>query len=210
MKRLVFVCAALGCVAVAAAEDRGATAPLTFSVSPFVGYRFGGTFTLAGTDTRVDVNSHGAFALALDMSTDAQASQYELFYSRQSTSLGAQSPVPSDVVIEYLHIGGTANFLDPSASRLQPYLIGSLGLTRFDPSLGDHKTDFSASLGVGLRSELTRHLAVRLEARGFATVLSSSTAVFCRSDQTGGLCEIHGRGSTFLQADLLAGVSYSF
>jgi len=179
-------------------------------VSPFVGYRFGGTFTLAGTDTHVDVNSLAAYALALDLSMDRQASQFELFYSRQSTSLGAQAPAPADVVIEYLHVGGTANFLDSSSSRLQPYLIGTLGVTRFDPSLGDHKTDFSASLGVGLRSELMRHLAVRLEARGFATVLSSSTAVFCRSDQTGGLCQIQGRGSTFLQADILAGVSYSF
>ena len=206
-----FVSAVLVC-AVAQAEESGSppSAPLTFSVSPFAGYRFGGTFKLASSDTHVDVNSHAAYALALDMSTDGQASQYELFYSRQSTSLGAQSPVPSDVVIEYLHIGGTASFLDSFSSRLQSYLIGSFGVTRFDPSLGDHRTDFSASLGMGLRSELTRHLAVRLEARGFATVLSSSTTVFCKSDETGGLCRIHGSGSTFLQADLLAGVSYSF
>jgi hypothetical protein len=191
-------------------EPPSSSAPLTFSVSPFVGYRFGGTFTLAGTDTHVDVNSHAAYALALDLSTDGRDSQYELFYSRQSTSLGAQSPVPSNVVVEYLHIGGTTVLGDSSSPRLRPYLAGSLGVTRFDPSLGDHKTDFSASLGLGVRSELTRHLDVRLEARGFATVLSSSSAVFCRSDETGGLCQIQGRGSTFLQADILAGVSYSF
>ena len=203
----MLICAALLCTV---AQADPPSAPLTFSVSPFVGYRLGGTFTLAGTDTHIDVNSHAAYALALDLSTDGRASQYELFYSRQATSLGAQSPVPANIVVEYLHIGGTTDLGDSSSPRLRPYLVGSLGVTRFDPSLGDHKTDFSASLGVGVRSEITRHLDVRLEARGFATVLSSSSAVFCRSDETGGLCQIQGRGSTFLQADILAGVSYSF
>jgi hypothetical protein len=184
--------------------------PLTFAISPFVGYRVAGSFTLAGTDTHVDVDSHAAYALALDLSTDAQASQYELFYSRQSTSLSATSPVPSDLVIEYLHIGGTATLLDSPFWHWQPYLIGSLGATRFDPALGDQKTDFSASMGVGARAELMRHLAVRLEARGFLTVLSSGSPVFCRANATGPLCDIQPRGSAFLQADFLAGVSYAF
>jgi hypothetical protein len=184
--------------------------PLTFAVSPFAGYRVAGTFTLAGTDTHVDVDSHAAYALALDLSTDGQVSQYELFFSRQSTSLSAASPVPSDLVIEYLHVGGTATFLDSTLWHLQPYLIGSLGATRFDPALGDKKTDFSASVGVGARAELMRHLSLRLEARGFVTVLSSGTPVFCRSNATGPLCDIQPRGSAFLQADLLAGLSYAF
>ncbi len=183
--------------------------PLTFAVSPFIGYRFGGTFALAGTGTHVDADNHASYALAFDLSTDGQASQYELFYSRESTSLGADSPVPADLVIEYLHIGGTTELGD-SSSRLRPYLIGSLGATRFDPSLGDHKTDFSAAIGLGVRGQLTQHLAARLEARGFITVLSSSTAVFCSSSQTGSLCAIQARGTSFIQADILAGLSYSF
>ena len=117
------------------APTRKESTALTFSVSPFIGHRFGGTFELADTDTHVDAGNHASYALALDVSTDRQASQYELFYSRESTSLGAQSPVPSDLVVEYLHIGGTAEFLD-SHSHLRPYLIGSLGATRFDPARG--------------------------------------------------------------------------
>jgi len=186
-----------------------AKVPLTFAVSPFIGYRLGGTFALAGTGTHVDADNHLSYALALDVSTDRQASQYELFYSRESTSLGAESPVPSDLVIEYLHVGGTTEF-GGSSSRWRPYLVGSVGATRFDPSLGDHKTDFSASIGLGTRGELTQHLAARLEARGFITVLSSSTAVFCSSNQNGGLCAIQARGTSFIQADILAGLSYSF
>lgn len=215
MKRVrnwkVLAIAAMSCVPAGAcqADDEQPTVPLTFSVSPFVGYRFGGTFELAGTQTHVDADNHSSYALALDVSTDRQASQYELFYGRESTSLGAQSPVPSDLLVEYLHIGGTTEFLD-SGSQLRPYLIGSVGATRFDPALGNHQTDFSASIGVGMRAALTEHLAARLEARGFFTVLSSSSAVFCSSNQSGGLCAIQARGTTFIQADLLAGLSYSF
>jgi opacity protein-like surface antigen len=221
----VLLTAAAACVTTAAAAEHGdATqadtsltgsgherrSPLTFAVSPFAGYRFGGTFDLSGTDTHVDVDNHAAYALALDLSLDRQQTQFELFYSRQSTSLGSQSPVPSDVVIEYLHIGGTADLLESAASRFQPYAIGSIGATRFSPGVGSHRTDFSASIGVGVRAAMTEHIALRLEARGFVTLLSSSTAVFCRSDQAGGLCLIQGRGTSFIQADILAGVSYAF
>ena len=188
---------------------RNARVPLTFSVSPFVGYRFGGTFELAGTPVHVDADSHSSYALALDVSADRQASQYELFYSRESTSLSAQSPVASDLVVEYLHVGGTTPLTD-SSSSLQPYLIGSLGATRLDPALGHHQTDFSASIGLGLRAAFTEHLAARIEARGFFTLLSSSSAVFCSSSQSGGLCSIQARGTSFIQADILAGLAYSF
>ena len=57
---------------------------------------------------------------------------------------------------------------------------------------------------------MNQHLSFRFEARGYFTLLSSSTAVFCSSSQTGGLCTIQARGSSFLQADILAGVSYTF
>ena len=184
--------------------------PFTFAVSPFAAYRFGGTFDVSGTGTHVDVDNHAAYALALDLSTDHQQTQYELFYSRQATSLGSQSPVPSDLVVEYLQIGGTAALLDSAVSRFQPYALGSIGATRFSPAGGSHQTDFSASIGVGVRAAMTQHIAFRLEARGFITLLSSSTTVFCRSDETGGLCRIRGRGASFIQADILAGVSYTF
>ncbi len=216
MKWMVFAAAALGCVAAGTAtaadgdsDTRGALAPLTFEVTPYAGYRFGGSFQLIDSGTHVDVADHASFALALDLSSDA-TTQYELFYSRQSTSISAQGLPASDMVVEYVHVGGTL-LLDTS-ERLQPYLIGSVGATRFNPSaaVGSHRAFFSASIGGGLRVPLNRHLSLRLEARAFATLLNANTAVFCRSDESGALCAIHGRGSSFVQADLLAGAAYSF
>jgi hypothetical protein len=114
------------------------------------------------------------------------------------------------MVIEYLHVGGTV-LLD-SSQRILPYLVGSVGATRLMPNspVGHNSTSFSASLGGGFRIPFNRHFSLRLEARGFATILNSNTAVFSRADQLGGLCRIHGRGSSFIQADLLAGAAYAF
>jgi hypothetical protein len=199
----------LGAVTATATEsDDEAGPPLKYSITPFAGYRFGGRLTLADTNTRLDARNHMSYGVALDLATDTQT-QYELIYSRQSTSLSAPSPA-SNTVIEYLHVGGTVDIGE--SPRFQPYFIGTVGATRFspDPPAGTDRIYFSASLGGGLRVPLNSHLALRLEARGFATFFNSRTAVFCRSDQAGGVCLIHGSGSTFFQGDALAGLSYTF
>jgi len=95
----MLACAAeLECVAVAASErdvpDQSTQQPLTFEVTPYLGYRFGGSFKLIDTGTQADVGSHVSYALALDLSTN-EATQYELFYSRQSTTISGQSLAPS-------------------------------------------------------------------------------------------------------------------
>jgi len=210
----ILACAAeLECIAVAANErdvpDQSTQQPLTFEVTPYVGYRFGGSFKLIDTGTQADVNSHVSYALALDLSTN-EATQYELFYSRQSTTISGQSLAQSDMTVEYLHVGGT--LLLENSQHFLPYLIGGVGATRFSPAspLGRNSTDFSASLGAGLRIPFNPHFSLRLEARGFATILNSNGAIFCRSDQSGGVCRIHERGSSFIQGDLLAGVAYTF
>jgi hypothetical protein len=213
--RAAFSAATLGCMAAvgntaaAATESDDEQAPLTFEVTPYVGYRLGGTLKV-DTDTHVDVRDHVSFALALDLSTDQQSTQYELFYSRQSTIVGSPSSGTSDTIIEYLHIGGTVVMDD--SSRFQPYIIGTVGATRFTPDSppGHDRTYFSASFGGGFRIPSGHHFSLRLEARGFATVLNSNTAVFCRSDQSAGVCRIHASGSSFLQGELLAGVAYAF
>jgi len=193
----------------ASLTERSQRAPLTFSVTPFLGFRFGGTFEDSNTGSHVSLNNHGSFALALDLSPDGNASQYELFYSRESTSLGAHAPVPTDVVVEYLQIGGTAEF-ENAVPPVRPYLIGAVGGTLLDAGAGNRQTSFSASIGVGVRYDLEHHLALRMEARGYFTLLNSSSSVFCSSGASGGVCTIHARGSSFVQADILAGLSYSF
>jgi hypothetical protein len=176
---------------------------------PFAGYRFGGRFAVTDTSSRASAADRVSYGVALDVATD-ERTQYELFYSRQSTSLGPPAEGPTGTVIEYLHVGGTVLVSD--SQRFQPYILGTLGATRFSPDspLGRDTIDFSLSFGGGLRIPLNNHLAVRLEARGFATFFKTNANVFCRSDQNGGVCLIHGSGSAFFQGDALAGLAYTF
>jgi opacity protein-like surface antigen len=180
-----------------------------FEVSPFIGYRVGGSFKLIDASQHVELDDHGSFALALDARAD-ESTQYELFYGRQSTVLRGDALAPVSIDVEYLHIGGTVA-LD-EAQRVKPYLAGGLGITRFnpDPALGHEDTRFSLSLALGLRVPVSPHFSLRLEGRGLLTPVNTDSALFCRSDQSGALCQVRVRGSSFFQFDFLAGAAYAF
>ena len=196
-------------VSVGAAGEACADEPMQFSVTPFVGYRLGGDFRLNDTGQSVSLNDHGSFAFAVDARAE-EGTEYELFYSRQATELRSNGMPLAGTTVEYLHIGGTVTFADDE--RIKPYFGGGLGATRLSPGLapGSDDTRFSLSLSLGMRVPLTQHFAVRLETRGYFTPLSRDTAVFCRSDQGGALCQIRARGSSLFQGDFLAGITYAF
>jgi opacity protein-like surface antigen len=183
--------------------------PLQFAVSPFVGYRVGGDFRLNDTGQAVSLNDHGSFAIAVDARAE-EGTEYELFYSRQSTELRSNGVPLAGTTVEYLHVGGTVAFADEE--RIKPYFGGGLGATRLSPGLapGSDDTRFSLSLSLGMRVPLTRNFLLRFETRGYFTPLSHDTAVFCRSDQGGALCQIRARGSSLFQGDFLAGATYAF
>ncbi len=181
----------------------------SFEVAPFIGYQVGGNFQNVDTGQHYSLNDHAVFALALDAPAD-YSSQYELFYSRQPTVLRGNGLAPLDVVVEYLHIGGTIP-LDNNP-RARPYLSGGLGVTRFSPDdpAAHADTVFSMSLAMGLRAPLSRHLSVRMEGRGLLSFMDSSSAVFCHSGADGAACHITASGSGQFQFALLAGLSYIF
>jgi opacity protein-like surface antigen len=181
-----------------------------FEITPFAGVRTGGRFKLEDPDRKLDLDDSGSFAAAFNLRID-DVSQYELFYSRQSTSL-EEDPLLGDVDvdIEYLHVGGTVS-MQGENRRLIPYMVGGLGATRFspDPSEAHDKTRFSLSLGGGLKVPFNDHFALRLEGRGYLTFVDTDTSFFCASDG-GAICRIRGSGSTFVQFELLAGASFAF
>jgi hypothetical protein len=57
---------------------------------------------------------------------------------------------------------------------------------------------------------LSERAALRVEARGYMTVLEANTAIFCRSDASGGACAIVASGKTLFQAELSVGVAFGF
>jgi hypothetical protein len=180
-----------------------------FEISPFVGYRVAGNFTLVDTGESVGLDAHTSFGLALDARAEQDA-QYELFYSHQSTTMHAAGFAPVGIDVDYLHIGGTVAITE-LGGPLKPYYGGGLGMTHLSPGpAGSDHTAFSMSLALGLHAPVSRHFSLRFEGRGFVTLLNADTSVFCRSDQTGTLCQVHARGSSFLQFEMLAGAAWTF
>jgi opacity protein-like surface antigen len=194
----------------------GSDGKLLFETSALGSLAVGGRFRVAsagaggtGTGSTVSLADHGAFAVTADLRADA-GSQYELLYSREATDLRGSSGVPpTDVTVEYVHLGGT--LLIDDELPVKPYIAGGLGIARFTPGEeGNTDTRFSASLGLGLKWPVTRHFSLRLEGRAFMALVNPDAAVFCRSDQSGLLCRIHGSGQTFWQGQFLAGAAFAF
>lgn len=184
----------------------------TFEVMPAIGYGLGGSFENSTTDEKVDIEESRVFALSLRMRRGAEQ-EWEILYSRQDTDIeggsasGGTPRVALDV--EYLQFGGT---YFPTQRDYAPYVVGGLGVTRFKPSGAglEDSTDFSISLGLGMRFPLGEHVAIRLEGRGYLSFVDTDTAFFCSSGSLGGACLIRASGSTVLQFQALLGLAVAF
>ena len=181
-----------------------------FEITAFGGYRFGGELDLTNPEENVDIADHSSFAVALDVARDDH-SQYELFYSRQATRLKNSASIgPMPLKVEYLQLGGT--LVSSWPRPIIPYGVGTFGITRMTPDAPDTdaSTNFSLSLGAGVRVPFNRHFSLRLEGRGYMTFVDSDAAFQCVSGPAGGACRVLAQGQSMLQFELLAGVALSF
>lgn len=179
-----------------------------YAVTVYAGYRGGGSFTNADTEQSLKLDASGAVSLALDMPLDASR-QYQIFVSHQRTHLSLDRTSFAGgnrlaMDITYLHIGGT-NFYDGEVGR-GPYFVGGLGATLFNPAAGYSSELYpSINVGFGYQWPLGDTLAVRVEARGYATLVNSSGGVFC----SGG-CVVSIKGDTVSQGEVMLGLSSRF
>ncbi len=181
-----------------------------FQVALHPGYRAGGSLEDQTTGDDRDFDEGTSFALALELRYAKGDDRYfQLWYSRQESEVEDELET-HDVDIEHLHIGGTLPF--GGYERAQPYFAAGLGATRFSsPAAGaNNRTHLSGSMAVGLSVPIAKHAAFRIEARGYLTAVDSSSAIFCRSDNLGGVCRIVASGSTIFQAEALAGIAFRF
>lgn len=195
----------------ATAQDNGITL--------YSGWRFGGSFqqddptssaTPPGTvSSRLKDSS--AFSLAFDRGLDAQR-QLQFFVSRQNTTLRLAQGGALPLRVLMLHIGGTNFFNDPDGKyygRIGEglYVVGGLGVSRMDPGLDGlvAETRPSMNLGLGWMYPLGSNLALRIEGRGYFTLLRGSGGLFC----SGG-CTLQVRGDSLSQGEILLGLSARF
>jgi len=107
-----------------------------------------------------------------------------------------------DLDVDYLQIGGG---YEPPRQGVRPYVTVAAGLGRFgaDPGHVDDSTGLSGSIGGGFKLPLSKKTLFRLEARGWAMVTSSSTAVVC-----GPGCSVSFSGEGWWQFGVRAAFSY--
>jgi hypothetical protein len=190
-----------------AQDGSSGTAGKESSLTVYGGYRVGGGFTDVTTGKTWELTEGPAYAVAADFGIDRHT-QWELFVSYRSSALKASgfSPIADNIAlgVTYYHVGGTY-FVDEIGRGV--YVVGGLGLTNFRPREADLSSEnrFSMNLGVGAMIPLGKTVAVKLEARGYATFVDSSGGFFC----SGG-CTVQVKASVITQADLLAGIAVRF
>ena len=173
---------------------------------------FGGTFADIDADLDAELDDGAHLGVILNLRESANT-QWELIYSRQSTDVDASAFSPAtptlDVDLQYLQLGGT--YLG-EGERVRPYVAATIGGTRIAPSLGnlDSDTFWSGSIGAGLQAFPNQRIGLRLEARVWGTLLTSSTDLFCASGGQGGVCAISVDGDVLWQFSTFLGVVFRF
>jgi opacity protein-like surface antigen len=185
------------------AEDR-------FELTPFAGYRWGGTIFADQTfvfTQDVDVKPSANFGIDLGIPVGNSGMKIELMANRQSseleTSNGLFDPTNgvADIDITYLHAGLQIPF---SRSRnITPFIIVSAGIANLDPQLNgvSDETRFSASAGIGIKAPISDSVAFRFEGRGYYTSLQDSND--CR------FCNYY-YNRDFYQGEVNLGLVFSF
>ena len=184
----------------------------TAEITAFGAYRFGGTFEVEQTESRYELKDSPSFGLILNL-RHQDPTQWEIFYSQQQTEaefFGATANDPVvDVDLHVLQLGGTYQW-DGDVAR--PYLAATLGGTHVRTSSAESRSDtfFSGSIGVGMKFLPTSRVGIRVEARAYGTLVSSSTDLFCSTGPDANVCAIRVEGKMLSQVETFAGITVRF
>ena len=182
-----------------------------FELTPFIGYRWGGTIFADQTfilTQDVDVQSSAALGVNLGIPLGESGMKLELMANRQSSELeiddGLFDPrTPTgEIDITYLHAGLQIPFA--RSRNLTPYVIASAGIANLDPQLSvrvSDETRFSASAGIGIKAPISNNLSFRFEGRGYYTALEDESD--CR------ICDYY-YNRDFYQGEVNLGLVFSF
>ncbi|HUP60049.1 MAG TPA: outer membrane beta-barrel protein [Thermoanaerobaculia bacterium] len=182
----------------------------TFELTPFIGYRWGGTIFadqtfIFGQDVQVEPSANigislgvplGDSGMKLELLADRQASQLE-------TGGGLFEPEDrvADIDVTYLHAGLQIPFA--RSRNVTPYVVVSAGLANLDPQISGVSAEnrFSASAGLGVKAPIGRNLSFKFEGRGFYTALEENDDCF--------ICDNY-YNQDFYQGEVSLGLVFSF
>jgi opacity protein-like surface antigen len=207
MKKLLLVVGLVLLASNAIAQEK------KFELTPFGAYRFGGTFNVEESNETYKLSDSSSYGVMLDIRQKKQNTQVEIIYSRQQTDASYSAALPDDpnidVDIQILQIGGT---VQGDGDTVRPYLAATIGGTHIVTRAAGKSSDtfWSGSLGVGFQFKPTSRLGIRLEARGYATLVSSNSSIFCESGPEGGACLVQVDGKMLSQFEAILGVVFRF
>ncbi len=181
-------------------------------ITPFAGFRFGGTFETEDGSVDYEMEDSSSFGLILNFRHKTNT-QWELFYSQQSaeamfSEVSAIDQVV-DVDIHVLQLGGT---YVGDGDKMRPYVAMTLGGTHIRTDSADSADDtfFSGSMGLGMKLMPRSRVGIRVEARAYATFLSGDTKLFCQTGPNQNICAFQVEGTLLTQFEVFAGVTFRF
>lgn len=183
-----------------------------FELTPFGGYRFGGTFEIEDSPDSFDFEDSASFGLIVNFPHRANT-RWEILYANQSTEAEFSGVTTGDALIDVdlqmLQIGGTYQF---EGDKVLPYLAATLGATHAKASGTSSESDtfWSGSIGLGILVAPNSRVGLRLEARAYGTFTNSSTDLLCASGPSGAGCAIQVAGDLLTQIETFAGVVIRF
>ncbi len=203
----------LGICALIALPAMGQERKYSFEVTPFVGYRIGGTFEDDNSDAEFELDDSSSFGLVMNLRAEDNT-QWELVYSHQNTDLDSSGLLtPSDPVlsmdVDYLQLGGTYLW---EGDLARPFMVATMGLAHFDPDDSDFNSEtyFSFSIGGGWKVFPTQRFGLRLEGRFYGSLIESDSSIFCESISGSSRCLISTSGTVLWQWEMMAGAVFRF
>ncbi|HVE72825.1 MAG TPA: outer membrane beta-barrel protein [Thermoanaerobaculia bacterium] len=181
-----------------------------FEITPFVGYRWGGTIFanqtfIFGEDVDVEpsMNLGGSIGIPLGDS----GFKLELMANHQSSELETGSGLfepDNDVAdIDVTYIQGGLQIPFARSRNASPYVSVMAGIANLDPQIRGVSAEqrFSASAGIGVKVPMNSMLSFRFEGRGYYTSLEEEDE--CT------ICD-YFYNEDFYQGEVNAGLVFSF
>ncbi|MEO7795381.1 MAG: outer membrane beta-barrel protein [Thermoanaerobaculia bacterium] len=181
-----------------------------FELTPTFSYNFGGTISaeessLFEFDLEADDSEAYGVTFGIPLSPVAQI---ELLASRQQTRLAYDQGLfggsrgVSDFDVSYYHVGGLFQW---GNGQIHPFFVASLGIANLNPDVPGARAEnkFSGSIGGGVKIFFTDNIGLRLEGRGFWTLLDGNNDDYYWDDDC--YCD-YGYTSSFDQGQASAGL----
>jgi hypothetical protein len=181
-----------------------------FEVTPFGGYQAGGGAT--SRLGQLSLDSSLSYGLMVDIRVRPDATLHAV-WDRQDTVLDFRDNNPLfprrvlvDVAVEYYHFGGTVEF---PRGRLRPYIVMTVGATRFDAKVEGFGDEWRASIGFGggFKTYVSSRFGIRGDVRVWPTLVNTSGGFFCSLP---GACLVSIESDAIFQANATAGLFLTF